>query len=787
VRDGYVPNRLTGNVPIQIIAATAINLNVDFIWDYSYPTNSGQPEGVVTDGTSRFYIKVSDPGNTISQVTFSLFDEDNNSETKTLGKLMKASNIKTYDEEANNANSLSVPISQPQGNNEFWCWYVAPDDFIGSKTLSSSIAREVWVRIKAEYSNGTNKEVPRKITIKRPPVVLVHGLNGDISVWNSFSNSSSFLRLGSKLTIGGQDSYYNNALFITSQSGSSAFSIPGVIKEFREDKIACNQVYYVGHSMGGIVLRYAETYFPNRFFNQKNYNKGYVNKFITLDTPHKGSPFANILESKLPIIRVADVATFFKIGEIDKYYTRGSGLINDVQPAIKDLKMNSFNINPTAYKSHVIVGDMIDGLENLASLPENTFTNLSMNPILRLLFSLLYPGPAGLKGLDNDFVSLSDNSIANSDLIVPLNSQLSGLTQGNSLTTYTVNFHSEATGNPSIEKNSAEEVAILLDKPIMDNVWGSLPALKKATTNLLSKSSIKKIVSDSSFIDIFSPRNFDTLYIDSVFNLTFSISDTVNLKKILIIYQDKFIEDTLSQSNYNYSLSVSNNSLDTQRVTVLAYYFSNDSTIISGKSVTIIIKSDKDPIEIKSKENFVYLQKDEDYYPTVKAYFEKFIGEIGTTGTALNFVVANPEILSFNSVTKKLTAIKDGETSAIIEYGGLKDTIYFKINGDNITGIDEGENNSGNSNMPNKYELLQNYPNPFNPNTTITYQLPKSGSVTLKIFDVLGREVKTLVNEQKEMGRYTVTFNASSFASGMYVYQLRANDFISTKKMLLLK
>jgi len=89
--------------------------------------------------------------------------------------------------------------------------------------------------------------------------------------------------------------------------------------------------------------------------------------------------------------------------------------------------------------------------------------------------------------------------------------------------------------------------------------------------------------------------------------------------------------------------------------------------------------------------------------------------------------------------------------------------------------------------MPNKYELLQNYPNPFNPNTTITYQLPKSGSVTLKIFDVLGREVKTLVNEQKEMGRYTVTFNASSFASGMYVYQLRANDFISTKKMLLLK
>ncbi|MDP3682752.1 MAG: T9SS type A sorting domain-containing protein, partial [Ignavibacteria bacterium] len=88
---------------------------------------------------------------------------------------------------------------------------------------------------------------------------------------------------------------------------------------------------------------------------------------------------------------------------------------------------------------------------------------------------------------------------------------------------------------------------------------------------------------------------------------------------------------------------------------------------------------------------------------------------------------------------------------------------------------------------PTEYELEQNFPNPFNPATTVTYQLPKSGSVSLKIFDILGNEVKTLVNGQKEMGRYTVQFDASSLASGMYVYQLRVNDYTSTKKMLLLK
>ncbi len=69
------------------------------------------------------------------------------------------------------------------------------------------------------------------------------------------------------------------------------------------------------------------------------------------------------------------------------------------------------------------------------------------------------------------------------------------------------------------------------------------------------------------------------------------------------------------------------------------------------------------------------------------------------------------------------------------------------------------------------YALSQNYPNPFNPSTIINYQIPEDGLVTLKIYDVLGREIKTLVNEQKTTGRYEVKFNASTLASGVYIYQ----------------
>ncbi|MCL5268741.1 MAG: T9SS type A sorting domain-containing protein [Bacteroidetes bacterium] len=85
------------------------------------------------------------------------------------------------------------------------------------------------------------------------------------------------------------------------------------------------------------------------------------------------------------------------------------------------------------------------------------------------------------------------------------------------------------------------------------------------------------------------------------------------------------------------------------------------------------------------------------------------------------------------------------------------------------------------------FRLSQNYPNPFNPSTTISYQLPTSNYVTLKVFDVLGREVETLVNERQQAGTYTVRFTAANLPSGVYFYRLEAGTYHDTKKLLLLK
>jgi hypothetical protein len=92
--------------------------------------------------------------------------------------------------------------------------------------------------------------------------------------------------------------------------------------------------------------------------------------------------------------------------------------------------------------------------------------------------------------------------------------------------------------------------------------------------------------------------------------------------------------------------------------------------------------------------------------------------------------------------------------------------------------------------VPEKYGLEQNYPNPFNPATTIKFDLPAIGkpvNVTLIVFDALGREVAKLVGQALSPGSYEAVWNASDFTSGVYYYQLRAGDFVETRKMMLVK
>lgn len=141
--------------------------------------------------------------------------------------------------------------------------------------------------------------------------------------------------------------------------------------------------------------------------------------------------------------------------------------------------------------------------------------------------------------------------------------------------------------------------------------------------------------------------------------------------------------------------------------------------------------------------------------------------------TYLEFPIAIQSSLLPDSV---LIMVASGLGSGQVGTELIVDEITFKVGGS--TAVLEEEI------FPSTFFLNQNYPNPFNPSTSIQYQIAGISQVTLKVYDVLGNEVATLVNEAKPAGSYEVNFNASKLSSGIYFYKLQAGTFLKTKKMI---
>lgn len=145
-----------------------------------------------------------------------------------------------------------------------------------------------------------------------------------------------------------------------------------------------------------------------------------------------------------------------------------------------------------------------------------------------------------------------------------------------------------------------------------------------------------------------------------------------------------------------------------------------------------------------------------------------------TGGTLLN--TFSIRAVAFKLVTGMHTLYAGESSTATASGHGLFEYSWI------VSGI-----SNGNSGVPDNYSLSQNYPNPFNPVTQINYALRKDGIVTLKIYDMTGSEVSTLVNEYQQAGYHNVEFNGANLSSGTYFYRITSNDFTATKKMVLLK
>jgi hypothetical protein len=160
---------------------------------------------------------------------------------------------------------------------------------------------------------------------------------------------------------------------------------------------------------------------------------------------------------------------------------------------------------------------------------------------------------------------------------------------------------------------------------------------------------------------------------------------------------------------------------------------------------------------------------------TLRAQFSRD-GQMLTTGVLVDIDTSSNVEFRGTFLTQGWSA---GATSIQLTVGSFSDTYWFELG--TVSAVPAPPL------VPETFWLFQNYPNPFNPTTTIQYSVPGTQYVSLKIYDVLGRDVASLVNEVKQPGTYTVMWNARGFSSGVYFYRLRAGSFVDTKKLILVR
>jgi hypothetical protein len=197
-----------------------------------------------------------------------------------------------------------------------------------------------------------------------------------------------------------------------------------------------------------------------------------------------------------------------------------------------------------------------------------------------------------------------------------------------------------------------------------------------------------------------------------------------------------------------------------------------------------------------------------DKYVIKNIELKNFSSESKINQLVVNLVAKNSEEvtilnsgIAFGNLGHGESRLRDAGIAFEVHQKGHEPELVIEISSNNTVywsqaivfdpvGVEDAEN------VPIEFALNQNYPNPFNPSTTIKYQIPsytvipsgvEGGNVSLKVYDILGRELATLVNENQKPGYYEVEFDASAYATGIYIYELQAGEFLETRKMLMIK
>ena len=832
ITDAYDISRSTtsGVFTVRDVSSDAATISLE--WDYSFPTPTNLPVGVASDGVGRLYLRVeeADPS-TIAQVDVALSNAVGSTSMERLGRVMPATITSEYSDEANAANSTTASTSTRASDSAFWFWYTAPDEYMG---LEMSTTRTIFADVTVHLNGGGSQVVRQEILVTRPPLMLVHGLGSDPTTWDEFSlmgngvgyaEDGRFIKTEAAPIYPGGSFEQSGVRLLTSNPESPLFarSFRGLLRRFRAEGYAANRVLYVGHSMGGNVLRAAED--RGNYYNSDNYDQGFVSRAVTLQTPHHGTPLANLIEEYVIAVSESShpIAQAFLTYMIYLYdanpglsvfswvQPNGSGpLANGFEPTLAILNLKEeggVRFGATPIPTHLMTADLLPGRQSLPEIPESVWltfdTTEEMFDVFDHLFDVvLVFGPDGIRSALQELTGLNRTErvlkfleimagvysatvfVVESDGVVGLESQLAGLSWTSSQATVKEGItylHHHATSNPSV----GATIGTRLEEPANSIRFGDIPAAPPGRSLALALETqpggLASVLGGD--LSITEPAEGTSVSVGDLLRIRTVLADTTGLQYVKVYFQGQSFVSTAANHVHTFDLTVGPNRLESQPLQAVAVFIDGDASA-SFAEVDVSVVPSGVLNAFTSRTPLYNIVLDDVVYPQFEALYDTYLSPINSTSGLLTVTIADSDVVEFDSESGGFIAQGGGHTTATVTYGGLSTTLGFSVDAGDGTGTDiEG----GPSEVPEEPALTAVFPNPFHSSVTVRYDVSEVGQVRITLFDILGRQVARPVDSVMQPGRYQSIIDAQQLSSGIYFVRMETGNHRETRTITLLR
>lgn len=705
---------------------------INYAWDYSGNRPTETPLGVAADGTARIYVKISKKtGNnkTISNVALTVRDSSNLSITNTslLGKVYKATPTILYNVEANDATSISASSNIVAFDGAVWFWYVAPEDFPRDNNDNFLSTRYLNLVATVTYSDNSTDPVSEKAEIVRAPLMFVHGIGGDETTWDDFyysmngtpryftreTDSRWKFRRALNMYPGG--SYKQNAQLLLTLTNSgfkinadatesyNSNSFQFFLQQMRNKRYSCNRVDYIAHSMGGDMARTAINYYSSEYKPDvsaqrkfKNYGNGFINKLITLNTPHNGSPWAD-----LTIENLSQNYAVQKLLQGGNDYSSNGYLIrsifntvsgsdqldfNNPTEALKNLRfgINGVKFRVSDVKNHLISGDVAFGGEDCLGIYNELKKDENIGLVVKMFAAI---GANECIGVDDLFVPYGvTDYVENSDFVVPLASELPGKNLSSSGNDYSI-YYGFNTNHLSIhnsDKNPAvgQKVFDLLNAPINSVNFADNIAANNSPGSEVYRPALVNSISeyiDTSKIFIVQPVRGSSFTVDSSVVIFIKLKDTTNFKFLNLLFQNNIYTSSSNTDLQSFNVQVNPNFVNNQTIVATAVYDSAGTNIYYTDTLSVNIQIDSLINGFFVTSDIKYLNSSETYAPSYNLIHNTYISNVSISDTTLHIAIADTNVVTYSKSISNFIAKDTGTTYAIISFKQFKDTLFFII------------------------------------------------------------------------------------------------------------